>query len=81
MPAISFVTESNQAPSAADAAFEKASYETGDTASVRYTYSDPDGDEEGNTLFCFTFADGSQVVTDTPSVKLNQAGKVARFLR
>ena len=73
MPAISFVTESNQAP---DAAFEKASYETGDTASVRYTYSDPDGDEEGNTLFCFTFADGSQVVTDTPSVKLNQAGKV-----
>lgn len=76
-PAIPFTEQGNHAPTALDASFDKPVYETGDTASIRYTYTDPDNDEEGPARYCFTFADGRQVVTDTPSVTVAVPGEIS----
>ncbi len=75
-PAISFLESENQAPDVSEVSFDQASYQTGDTATVRYTYTDPDNDAEGNTRYCFTLADGRQNVTDTPSVLVTQPGEI-----
>ncbi len=74
--AISFMELENQAPVAAGAAFDSDSYEVGDTAAVNYDYSDPEGDDEGKTLFCFTYSNGVREVTENPSLKLEYEGTV-----
>lgn len=74
--AVSFLESGNQAPVAEDAAFEKEVYEVGDTAAVSYRYSDPDGDEEGKSLFCFVYDNGIQEITENPSLKLEYEGTV-----
>ncbi|MEY8426483.1 leucine-rich repeat protein [Lachnospiraceae bacterium 46-15] len=73
---VSFMEPENQAPAAADAAFDSESYEVGDTVTVNYAYSDPDGDDEGKTLFCFTYSNGIKEVTESPSLKLEYEGTV-----
>lgn len=75
-PAISFTESANQAPIVTDVSFDKASYEIGETATIQYTFADPDNDAEGNTRYCFTLANGAQIVTDTPSLLLSQPGEI-----
>lgn len=76
--AISFMEaeEDNHAPSGSYAAWDKATYEIGEKASVTYVYSDADGDEEGQTLYCFVYESGFTEVTDDPNVELKDIGKV-----
>lgn len=76
--AISFMKadEDNHAPSGSDAVWDKATYEIGEKASVTYDYSDADGDEEGQTLYCFVYESGFTEVTDDPNVELKDIGKV-----
>lgn len=74
--AISFMEAENQAPVAADAVFDSDSYEVGDVAGINYNYSDPDGDSEGKTLFCFLYSSGMKEVTESPSLKLEYEGTI-----
>lgn len=75
-PAVSFTGSANQAPKGADAAWEKGVYRTGESASVKYTYTDEEGDAEGKTLYCFTYENGVTEVTAEPSLKTEGKGKV-----
>lgn len=67
-PAVSFIEQTNSAPSVSNAAFDKAVYKTGETATVTYDFSDKDGDEEGRTLYCFSYDNGMKEITDQPTI-------------
>ncbi len=75
-PAILFMEQGNHAPVVSEASFDKPIYETGDLATVRYSYTDPDNDTEGDSRYCFTFANGIQFVTDTPSITVMVPGEI-----
>ncbi len=75
-PAVSFLGSVNQAPTASMAQWDRESYVTGDTASVRYTFEDADGDREGETLYCFTYENGANEVTEKPEITFSYPGKV-----
>ena len=49
----------NQAPAASDAAFGTAQAAVGDTLSVQYAFSDPDGDAEAGSVIAWYAADAA----------------------
>lgn len=74
--AIAFLGVANQAPAAHQAQWDSDSYQVGDTAAVSYQYTDPEGDEEGRTIFRFTYEDGTEEVTTAPETVLKREGTV-----
>ncbi|MBR7178562.1 MAG: discoidin domain-containing protein, partial [Oscillospiraceae bacterium] len=65
----------NQAPTVTDVVFDAERYEVGDKAAVRYTFTDPDGDTEGNSLYLWTWGDHF-AVTDAPEFTVLSAGEL-----
>ena len=72
---IVFTGMPNQAPTVSDAAFGAETYRVGDTAEVSYQYTDPEGDQEGRTLYCFSYG-GTQEVTTEPRTVLKATGTI-----
>ncbi len=51
----------NQAPVVSDVVFDAERYEVGEKAIVRYSFTDPDGDAEGTSLYLWTNGDHTAV--------------------
>ena len=67
----------NQAPTVSDVTFGAESYAIGDKASVTYAFNDPDGDEEGSSLYLWTYDNEGVLhtaVTDVPEFTVMAAG-------
>jgi len=75
--AIPFMLSENCAPEGKNAKWQgTAPYKIGDEVSVTYDYTDEDGDEEGKTIYRFTYENGIQTVTESNTLTLERAGKV-----
>ena len=65
----------NQSPAAVNASFLEQSYQIGDTVRISYDFEDPDGDNEGESLYRWNYtASGKTVITSEPSIEAEQAG-------
>ena len=67
---------SNSAPAAADVFFDAPGYQIGDTARVSYTYTDPEGDPEGEAYYLWRFPGGS-AVTRVPEFQVTAEGRLS----
>jgi len=65
----------NQAPAVSGLTFDAAQYAIGDKATIRYTFTDPDGDKEGRSLYLWTCGDHT-VVTDIPEFTVPASGEL-----
>ncbi|MBQ7230044.1 MAG: S-layer homology domain-containing protein [Oscillospiraceae bacterium] len=63
----------NQAPVVSDVVFDAERYEVGNKATVRYSFTDPDGDAEGTSLYLWTNGDHT-AVTDVPEFTVLASG-------
>ena len=65
----------NLAPAVSNVAFEAASYAVGEKATVTYTYSDPNGNAEGQSLYLWSYG-GTTAVTSVPEFTVMAAGEL-----
>ena len=73
--AVTFYRTTKSAPVAEDVTFDAAAYQVGDTASVTYTYSDADGDAQGQAYYLWSFPGGT-AVTRTPEFTVTAEGSL-----
>ncbi len=77
LDAINFSGFENAAPSVSGVKFDKASYDVNEKASVTYTFTDPENNAEGTSLYLWEYvSEGETVktVTDVPEFTVRAAG-------
>ncbi len=79
-PAISFMETDRHAPEAYDAQWEKESYVQEEQGHVTYQFRDADGDEEGTTLYRFSYGVGADEVVSDASFQFPRPGMVTCYI-
>ena len=73
---ITLCRTTNTAPAAADLSFGAERYQVGDTATVSFTYVDPDGDAAGQHYYLWSY-EGGETITRTPEFTVTTEGGLA----